>query len=347
MPIGDAQPKLILFFSDTESHATYARLLRERFPETLIAGSDSYVLLSDKGSAHRGIALAAFISGISCTGGTIDEIARYPMKYRARVEERAKTLGAMDNTCCILLTPSDRHCEELVLDTLRSALESQGILVVGGTAGGEEDGVRTCVSLNGQLFDDSSVFVLLHNEGGRIAFIKENIFVPTKHVFTVTDADPMDQVIYELDGIPAAQRIARALGVQEDELLAQLPMHPFGRIVGDDIFIAACDRIIDDDAVTTFSRIYNRTETVLLQLGDYRAIFDEALAHIEAEMPHPSFSFVANCVTRSKLLETDGCYSAFAEGLNRTLGAYVGVSGYGEQLGFEHLNHTMVIALFE
>ena len=41
--------------------------------------------------------------------------------------------------------------------------------------------------------------------------------------------------------------------------------------------------------------------------------------------------------------------SAFGEFVNvlRNYGSYIGLSGYGEQLNFIHLNQTMILLVFE
>ncbi|MDF2937010.1 MAG: hypothetical protein K0Q90_2383, partial [Paenibacillaceae bacterium] len=47
------------------------------------------------------------------------------------------------------------------------------------------------------------------------------------------------------------------------------------------------------------------------------------------------------------LFEGDGYLNGFAQDMSAALGNYVGFAGYGEQLGQQHFNQTMVLAVFE
>lgn len=344
--IGSAAPRLIIFFSDMASHNIYTRLLHERFPDTLVAGSTSGVLFSSTMIAHRGLSLVAFIDGITCTGGTLAEIKRYPMKYLPRVTACLDEIEH-DDTCCILLTPAGTHCEELLLDTLRRGLGEYGIPVIGGSAGTALEGQPTRVSLDGRVFGNSCVFILLHNEGGCIDLYKENIYRPTRHVFTVTDVNVADRIVYELDGMPASKRLAQALGVSTQDLAAELPSHPMGRMVGDEIYIATYNQIVDSTAISFFARVYNQTKMVLMEPGDYRQALETTLQRISDDIPSPSFSFIVNCYSLSRLYEDEHWFDDFAFQLTEALGSYVAISGFGEQLGYTHLNHTMLVAAFE
>ena len=76
-------------------------------------------------------------------------------------------------------------------------------------------------------------------------------------------------------------------------------------------------------------------------------VWDDTSVRVHEIVPNPSFCFVINCYLRTKyFIEHDkmGDY-------NRTLTSYypdyIGVSGYGEQSDFRHLNQTMFMIAFE
>jgi hypothetical protein len=104
--------------------------------------------------------------------------------------------------------------EELVLDTFVSILEPLNIPVFGGNAG-VEDGKETLVSLNGKVYENACVFLILRNLRGKIFLYKENIYRPTNHFFIATDVNIDDHIVYELDKKPAAEVIAQTLGIKK------------------------------------------------------------------------------------------------------------------------------------
>ena len=63
-------------------------------------------------------------------------------------------------------------------------------------------------------------------------------------------------------------------------------------------------------------------------------------------MKDTAFSISINCFLRTMLFESENCFGEFVNQL-RSYGHFIGVSGYGEQLDFIHLNQTMVLLVFE
>ena len=342
-----AQPKLMLFYSDKARFAECAKLLAAKFPECPTAGCSSYNSLSAEGASQTGLRVVAFMDGISCGAGVISHITHNPIKYTDQLAEAAKSLGSLTNTICLLYTPGMKRCEELVLDAVAQRLRERRVPVFGGSASMADGENGSLVALNGAVYEDSSVFVLLRNDVGKIRLYRENIFKPTRYVFTVTDADVPSRIIYSLDNKPIADVLANALGVQKKNLPPQLPDHPLGRIVGDNVYITESLGITADGGISFYARAFNQTRIALLEPDNYRRVFSETMQKVRADTPNPSFSLVVNCVSRGKLYKRNGFFNEFVEGLAKGLGNYAGFCALGEQLGYAHFNQTLLIAVFE
>ena len=120
-----------------------------------------------------------------------------------------------------------------------------------------------------------------------------------------------------------------------------------GRIVGNEIFITESNKIYSDGSISYFSRVYNHTKMVLLEVSDFETVWKETADEIHKEIPSPSFSISINCFSRTKLFEKENKLYHFISMLKANYGDFIGLSGFGEQLGFIHLNQSMVIAVFE
>lgn len=340
-------PKVILFSSDYENFTWYSLQLSKKYPNTAVIGMSSYMVFSSRGQAHQALTMMALTSGVECSAGVILEISRYPMRYAPQIKDAVMELTDTKNCCCIEFTTAGSCCEELVLDTFKSVLANENIPVFGASAGSIEGIKSTLVSLNGKVYKDACVFLLLHNLEGRIRLYCENLFQPTKHFFTATSVDCEERAVYEYDGKPAATALANAINVSEEELAQNLLMHPMGRILADDIYITDTDTVHEDGVITYFTRIYNQTRMVMMEPDDMEQVWNRTAAKVQEEIGKPSFSIVVNCLSRSRYFEHEGKFNAFAKKLKKEYGPYIGVSGFGEQLNFEHLNQTMVLAVFE
>ena len=204
------------------------------------------------------------------------------------------------------------------------------------------------MALNGKVYDKASVFLLIKNLNGRIAFIKENIYKPTRFRFTATNINFRERTLYELDNRPAAPYLAGLLGISVPEFVQRLTMHPLGRISGNDIYIAQGKEVQRDGSITFYTHIYNYTNLVLLEADDIGRMQKQIADDVEQKVSfEPSFSLSVCCVLVEEIFNESGNFGTFAKTLSDSCGKYFGLTGYGEQLDFIHLNKTIILALFE
>lgn len=340
-------PALILFFSDVRNFSFYSAELYRLYPDAEIVGATTYVTFSSKGHSREGITVLAVSQDIECAGGIITDIKRYPQKHIHVIHESMNKLSNLENCCCLEFTTAFDACEEIVQDTLRSVLEKHDISVIGGSAGNAGNSTESYVSYNGEIYSEACAFVLLKNRHGKIHYFCENIYYPTDRFFYATDVDCEERTVYEFDGMPAAKVLAKALNVKESDLPAQIALHPLGRMINDNVYIADHNTVTEDGALTYFTRIYNYTKMALLEAKNPQEVLTDTICKIHDNVNRFRFMFVVNCLSRTQLFETMGIFDTFTNRLTEELGDYVGLSGYGEQMNYEHLNKTMLIVIFE
>ena len=89
------------------------------------------------------------------------------------------------------------------------------------------------------------------------------------------------------------------------------------------------------------------TRVMLLEIDHFDSVWDETQKHMKKLLPDPSFSIAVHCLSRTRLLQKENRFNDFLESLTSTLGKYIGVSGYGEQIMYNNLNQSLVLISFE
>ncbi len=346
LDVHEIKPILLIITAEVDMLWFFASKLQEKYPEAVVIGSTTYINYSSEGYSHCGASVMAINSGIEVSAGVIFDVDRHPSMYKGHIKAAMDKLSSYENTCCLEFVTSYGMGEELVLDTFEEVLGDTGITVAGGSAGAPVDRRESFVSLGKDLYKQSCVFVFIHNLEGRIGFFRENVYRPTAHRFKATYVDCEERLVVEYDGQPAANILAKTLDVPMEKLEENLFQHPMGRLVDGDIYITSADQLFEDGSISYFSRIYNHTKMILLEPDDLRRVWRETAQRVINEIPKPSFSVSVNCLFRTMLFETQNCFGEFVNEL-RKYGHFIGVSGYGEQLDFIHLNQTMVLLVFE
>lgn len=143
------------------------------------------------------------------------------------------------NTIAFEITDGMSNSEEKSLPVLSSILGEDNIPVVGASAADDLSFTQTYTSYNGEIYSNSTIVTLIHNNTGKINVYKENIYEPTEHEFVVTKANPKERKIYELDGKPIIKTYADTLNIPETEVSKYFMSNPIGRIIGNESFISS------------------------------------------------------------------------------------------------------------
>lgn len=342
-----AKPQAIIYFSDFENFEFYSETLHEKYPDTEVIGSTTYVNFTNDGISHYGISVLAIFSGIECSTGVLHDISTYPMRHVSQITNAVSKLSSTENTCCLEFTSAFSNGEEIVLDTFEEGLKDTGIQFAGSSSGAAENVYQTRVALNGNVFNNSCVFILLHNLDGRIFIHKENLFKPTAKTLVATDVDCENRVVYEYDEEPAADAIAKALEISLEKFEEEILLHPVGRVSGSQINITSNGRVQADGSIVCYSKIYNRTRVAVLEFGDFENAMFELSGAIIAKTKEPSFAIGIECISNSMILEKKKLFGKLTKTFSENFEKYIGISGYGEQLAGVHLNQSTIVVVFE
>ncbi|WNS45978.1 FIST N-terminal domain-containing protein [Paenibacillus sp. MMS20-IR301] len=344
---GLSAPKLLLFFADVEHFGQYNEEIKARFGDSILLGSSTFAGFCKDGAYKEGLLVMGIDEGIECYADVLEEADRFPLKYVDRINGCLDKFNNLQDIICFEISAALISCEELVLSTLNSVLEEKGIPLFGGSAGDYGRAERTMISLNGNVYNNACAFVFIKNLGGKIRLYRENIYKPTIHHFTATKVDERNRIVHEYDNRPAARVVAEALNTTLSELPKYLDSYPMGRIIGNEMYITANQMVTADQGMSYHAKVYNNSQMVLLEPDDYKAVIHNTIETVKRDIPQPSLALMVNCLARSMLFEGDGYLNEFAQEMSAALGDYAGFAGYGEQLGQQHFNQTMVLAVFE
>lgn len=237
--------------------------------------------------------------------------------------------------------------EETFVTTLDSVLEPAHIGLIGGTAFGEFASHEPVVTYQGELLQDTCVYALIRNKKGRIRLYYENIYgLMNDQVHMATKVELDKKALIEIDGLPAAQVYSDAVHLPIDQLIDNVMQNPLGRRVGEKIYVASPRTLLDDGTIINYKR-FNLNDTIsVLELKDYQKINKETMQTIISEIPHRDFVLVTDCIYRYNLFNNKHFMKDYIDNLN-TLGRHVGYISYGEQYRNQHINQSMLCAVFE
>ena len=342
-----ACPKLIIFTTTSDYFWFFSTNLKKQFNDATIIGSSSSENFSSLGFADTGASVMAIYSGIDVSSGILFEIHRHPRNYIIHLKRAMSHFDSYENTCCLEFMTSFSKGEELVLDTFSYEFEKKNIPVFGSSAGTTDVTKPTLVSLDGIVYQDSCVFVLIKNLNGKIHTYKENIFKKMGITIVPTDVDCDERIIYELDDKPAADTLCDVLNVSLDELPEVLKSHPVARVLPDDLLITELGEVHKDGSIFCYSQVYNHTKLEILEVDDIHAKWAKTQKDLKGFHKKDSFMIAVNCASRVQQLKQRGLYEDFYKTLTQISSNFLGVSGFGEQLNTVNLNESMLYLIFE
>ena len=224
--------------------------------------------------------------------------------------------------------------EELVTATVDATLPE--ILVLGGSAG---DGLRfgrTHLALNGETRPESALFCMIATDFAVEEVIFDH-FVPVGHRMVVTDADPENRLIREINAEPAAGEYARMIGIDEAALGPRaFAENPLLQSAGGRHFVRAISGVTADGGLTLMSSVDTGT---MLTIGRAESL-TEGLRHRMEQLGPAELVLGFDCILRRVAAEQAGEEDNVAQ-LCRDY-RIAGFNTYGEQHGGIHVNQTFV-----
>ncbi|MGP9788565.1 FIST N-terminal domain-containing protein [Roseinatronobacter sp. NSM] len=239
------------------------------------------------------------------------------------------------NEVAFLLTDGLSLMEDQLVWALSEALSQSPL--VGGSAG---DGLRfgqTHVLHQGRFMSDAAVLAVLRTPCTVTAFRFDHLN-PTDMRMVVTDADPDQRLVRQINGMPAGPEYARLLGKDPQHLTPFIfAANPVVSKIGNDHHVLAIQRVEPDGTLRFFSAVEPGLVLRLATSVDLVAHLDSQLAELSCNGPLPAI-LACDCILRRLEAQHTQNRGRISTVLERYQVA--GFNTYGEQFNMMHVNQT-------
>lgn len=336
---------LVLFFCSSKYDLdALGDEMRRLFGKTPVVGCTTAGEIGPAGYLERSLSGVALPAGV-CTAvsGLLDHLQDFhPSRGQAladdlltRLAEAAPAADASNSFALVLIDGLSVR-EEPLARTLQVALGD--IPITGGSAGDDLEFNRTWVYFDGAFHTDSAV-VILATTSFPFKVFKTQHFVSGQERLVVTSADAERRIVREINGLPATEEYARAIGIPVAELNA---MHfaaaPVVVVMDGTDYIRAIQKANPDGSLTFYCAIEEGLVLRVAQRNDLLSNLRSTFDAIRDEIGAPQFVLGCDCILRNIEATDSGLKAEVAEMLraNHT----IGFSTYGEQFCGVHVSQT-------
>jgi hypothetical protein len=343
-----AQPDiaLVLFFcSDEYDRVTLAAEMSRRFAGVQVVGCTTAGEIGPNGCRDHSIAGVSLSSSVcTATSGVVEHLQQFELdegrlvahELLYRLEDSAPGADRR-NSFAFLLIDGLSVREELVAHALQDALGE--IPVVGGSAGNGLSFANTYIYSEGRFFADSAALVVVSTPLPVRTF-KTQHFLPTDERLVVTEADPAQRIVREINGLPAAGEFARTLGVAASGLgPLQFASSPVVVLIDGDYYVRSIQKVNPDGSLTFFCAIEAGVVLRVAKGVDLVANLEDALAQLREQIGPLQLVLTCDCILRKLEIVENGLTERVGDILRANNA--VGFNTYGEQFCGVHVNQTL------
>lgn len=343
-------PSFILAYASTrQALADVHAALRERYPLAQLAGCTTSGEHSTHQHHRRSLVLTAVCGDdLRVTTALAPDLAKFDQARADGVADGLfRALGVsrddvdLEHTFCFMLIDGLSLQEEHVSAVMAEALD--GVPLVGGSAGDDLAFQRTEVMGTDGVATAAAVFVLGQSRAPMRIF-KHQHFVPTERSLVITKADVAARKVYEMDGYPAAEAYARALGLARTEDLtpAVTFMNPVMLQSHGQHYVRSVQKIDPDGAITFYCGIEEGMVLDVAHHDDIVGALGASLGEALAGIGRPKLVLGINCILRALEAEQLAQHECIAALMSKNADCYAAFDTYGEQMGGLHINQTIV-----
>lgn len=211
--------------------------------------------------------------------------------------------------------------------------------IIGGSAGDDLRFEQTMIyDGNGRFIPNAAIFSVISTKS-QITTFKVQHFIPGETELVITEADPEKRLIIEINGEPAAQAYADALGLTVQDLTPVVfSRNPLVLTFGDEPYVRSIQKVNDDFSLTCYCAI---EEGLIVAIGvaeDPVDTLHQAFEHVKETIDNPCVIIGCDCILRRLQFEQEGIDQEIGKVMvqNRV----IGFSTYGEQFNGLHVNQT-------
>jgi hypothetical protein len=343
-----------VFFSPDHDARTVSRRLDKRVGPRGVGGTTAGEL-SNLGFSH------GTISGMSLHGDhvrvaadvipNLDELSLLPLvhlpdEFARRLGHTKEDLEPSRHTWMLLSDGLSGNEELLTPFFMQSAPETN---LVGGSLGDESRHERVELVYHGRTYTNAAALLLLEYDGP-FEILHHNSLEFRETQLEVTSVSRSGRVLNELDGRPAAEAYAEAIGLEPEALTPSImASNPLGFPFRGRPFTCSIVARLKGGRLQTGNAVHPGDTLRLLGsddlVGSTRRYVSKALDDFESDWGTPAQgALYFNCVMR--YIESRA--GEEAEELSRALNQVpmAGLNTYGEQWDAIHTNHSLTGMLF-
>ena len=175
--------------------------------------------------------------------------------------------------------------------------------------------------------------------------LKENNFESMDKKLKITKADAEKRIVYEMNGRPAAEAYAKAIGVRKEDLAKHWALHPLGRKFSNDFYNASPFAIRSSGAIEFYCQVYEGAILEVLQPRDAVVEMEKTIDQFTNHFGELYGVLACNCILRKLQFQQERLFQSMNVRLKQ-LPNLCGFSSYGEQLNKSQLNQTMLLIGF-
>ncbi len=227
--------------------------------------------------------------------------------------------------------------EEALIGSLTGSVGT--VPLFGASAGDDLRFEETSVLVDGVFKNRGSVLALLSTRRPFKLF-KHQHFIASDVKMVVTDADPEQRIVREINAEVAVEEYARLAGLDVDNLMPMdFATHPLLVRLGGSEFVRSIQKANPDGSLSFYCAIDEGLVLTLAESGDLIGSLEQLFADIEGEIGEPEAVLAFDCVLRRLELEHKQQLQHIPALFSRN--CVTGFSTFGEQYASTHINQTL------
>lgn len=337
----------IVYCADDSNFAAITTKLYELMPETNMIGTTGF-MFSDNGSFSDGIAAVGFEENeVEVYVGTLQDADTCPICYLPELRDCAEKIHKKYKDKDALCLEFATGYEEKMVSTMKICLESVGMRILGGTSGNTGEGQPKKVACNGKIYTNAVAYAVIGSKMGKIEIVKENLFRERTIAHRVTRVSENGRTVLEIDGRKAMDVYEEELGYSDANVGDGVFKNPLCRIVGTENYITAIFSFNPDRSISTYKNVQKNDLLCFTDIEENYQDFMRNTMKNATQSGRVAGIISINCILRYLFFENNSYTPDYARMMQEMSGGvHLGMVSDGEQYIEQHINQSMVCAVF-
>lgn len=294
-------------------------------------------------SSNSFVAMAVTSPRLRLVSYLIDGIDTFSLLQNQKLQRRVaddfpENTNGSSNRFGLMLIDGMSYNEEQIIDTVTASLAP--LPIIGGSAGDDLRFSETFIYSGGTFQSNAATLTVVETSHPFKPFQTQH-FKPTDTKLVITEANPRQRLVTEINGYPAASEYARLIGVERDALSTEVfSLHPIMLKIGGRYHVRAIQRANSDDSLSFYCAIDTGLVMTVGRGENILQATKSALEEVVREISRPRLILGCDCILRKYEMETQQHVLDKMAGL-LSAHNFFGFSTYGEQYNGVHVNQTL------